>query len=75
MFPEADFWPASLRVCPGHTFRFALDQGANREGKAFCELFGSEQPSSETNIEWAFLLVLTMPYFPLFNELCVTAPA
>jgi len=23
--PEEDFWPASLRVCPGHNFLFARD--------------------------------------------------
>ena len=26
-FPEADFWPASLRVHPGHNFRVARDPG------------------------------------------------
>jgi hypothetical protein len=25
---EADFWPASLRVCPGHNFRFVRHSGA-----------------------------------------------
>ena len=27
---EADFWPASLRACPGHNFRFARDPTAIR---------------------------------------------
>ncbi len=26
-FPEADFWPASSRVCSGHNFRLARHLG------------------------------------------------
>ena len=26
-FPEADFWPALLRVHPGHNFRLVRDSG------------------------------------------------